>query len=151
LIVSEAGLYTGLKDYPNFGMFSGLTVKSCNPNHYIARNYLLRPTFHRDLLLVTDGRGNRIAIPALSLREKWRWSERHGTNDPLVDLYRQGPVMRLRAGVEQPFDIETLKDLPPDTVFEILLPRRLFYLESALVSDLRCSMPELFSSPERSP
>ena len=28
--------------------------------------------------------------------------------------------------------------------------RRLFYLEPALVSDLRCSMPELFSSPRQS-
>jgi hypothetical protein len=151
LILSEAGLYTGLRNYPSFGMFSGLTVKSCNPNHYIARDYLLRSGFHRDLLLVTDEHGNRIAIPALSLREKWRWSERHGTNDPLVDTYRHGMITRLRAGVEQPFDIETLKDLRPGTLFEILLPRRLFYLEPALASDLRCSMPELFASPKRSP
>jgi len=150
LIMSELGLYAGVKDFPSFVMFSGVSVKSCQPNHYIARDYLLRPVLHRDLLLVTDQRGNKIAIPALSLREKWLWSERHGAGDPLIDVYRRGAVTRLRGGVEQPFDIESLKDIRPDTVLETVLPRRLFYLEPALVSDLRCSMPELFSSPRQS-
>ncbi len=147
LVLSELGLYTGLKDSPNFTMFSGLIVKSCMPNHLIARSRFLSSFFHRDLLFVTTSQGKRIGMPALSLRAKWDRARRHGSPDPLVEIYRNAKVTRMRGGVEEPFDLRNLDNVQPSNWLEVLFPRRLFFLEAASEADLRCSMPGLFPVP----
>jgi hypothetical protein len=147
VVLSELGLYTGLKDSPNFTMFSGLVVKSCMPNHLIARNHFLSSFFHRDLIFATTSQGKKIGIPALSLRAKLDRTRRHSTPDPLIEIYRDAKVTRMRGGVEEPFDLNDLDNLRASSWLEVLLPRRLFFLEAATEADLRCSMPKLFPVP----
>jgi hypothetical protein len=151
LALSEFGLYAGLKDSPAFTMFAGLRVKSCMPNHYIARDRLLSSYFYRDLLFVSTAQDKRIGIPLLSLRAKWDRSRRYGAPDPLVENYRNSTVTRMRAGVEEPFKFEDLDNIKASSWIEVVLPRRLFFLEPAAEEDLRCSMPDLFTAAPRSP
>jgi len=151
VVLSELGLYTGLKDSPNFTMFSGLAVKSCIPNHLIARDRFLSAFFHRDLLFATTPQGTKIGIPALSLRAKLDRARRHGTPDPLIEIYRNAEVTRMRGGVEEPFNLNNLDDIRASSWLEVLLPRRLFFLEAASEADLRCSMPALFTVPRGDP
>ena len=146
-VLSEAGLYTGLKDTPNVAMFSGLIVKSCMPNHLIAGSLFLSSFFHRDLLFVTNPQGEKIGIPALSLQAKWDRSRRLGIPDSLVEIYRNGKVTRMRRRVEEPFDINDLDNVQVSSWIEVILPRRLFFLSQAREADLRCSMPDLFPVP----
>ena len=146
-VLSEAGLYTGLKDTPNVAMFSGLIVKSCMPNHRIAGSRFLSSFFHRDLLFVTTPQGERIGIPALSLQAKWDRSRRLGISDPLIEIYRNAKVTRMRRGAEEPFDIKDLDNVQVSSWIEVILPRRLFSLNQASEADLRCSMPDLFLAP----
>jgi len=146
-LLSEVGLYTGLKDTPNVAMFSGLIVESCMPNHLIAGSLFLNSFFHRDLLFVTTPQGERIGIPPLSLQAKWARSRRLGSRDSLVELYRNGKVTRMRRGVENSFDITDLENVQVSSWIETILPRRLFFLNPAREEDLRCSMPDLFPVP----
>lgn len=146
-VLSEVGLYTGLKDRPNVAMFSGLAVKTCTPNHYIARSRFVSSFFHRDLLFVTTPQGGRIGMPALSLQAEWDRSRRLGIPDPLVEFYRNARVTRMRQGVEEPFDINHLGDVQAHSWIEGILPTRLFFLYPTSEVDLRCSMPDLFPTP----
>ncbi len=146
LACSELALYAGWKNTPAFTMFSGVTVESCAPNHWIARSHFLNSFFYRDLLLVTAPGGERIGIPALSLKEKWRRSRRLGVVDSDVEAYRDGEIGRLHAGVESRFSFNELEHLRATSWVEVLLPRRLFFLNSVSEANLRCSMPDLFSA-----
>jgi hypothetical protein len=128
-------------------MFSGLVVKSCMPNHLIARNHFLSSFFHRDLIFATTSQGKKIGIPALSLRAKLDRTRRHSTPDPLIEIYRDAKVTRMRGGVEEPFDLNNLDNVRASSWLEVFLPRRLFFLEAATEADLRCSMPKLFPVP----
>jgi hypothetical protein len=128
-------------------MFSGLIVKSCMPNHLIAGSHFLSSFFHRDLLFVTTLQGEKIGIPALSLQAKWDRSRRLGSPDSLVEIYRNAKVTRMRRGVEEPFDITDLDNVQVSSWVEVILPRRLFFLNPAREEDLRCSMPDLFPVP----
>jgi hypothetical protein len=56
-------------------------VKSCMPNHLIARDRFLSSFFHRDLLFAITPQGKKIGIPALHCAQ--RWIERAGTASPI--------------------------------------------------------------------
>jgi hypothetical protein len=124
-----------------------MAVKSCIPNHLIARDRFLSSFFHRDLFFATTPQGMKIGIPALSLRAKLDRARRHGTPDPLIEIHRNAEVTRIRGGVEEPFNMNNLDNIQPSSWLEVLLPRRLFVLEAATEADLRCSMPALFPVP----
>src|SRR5262245_4169397 len=49
-LLSEVGLYTGLKDRPHVAMFAWVQVKTCTPNHFIAVRRLLSSFFAREFL-----------------------------------------------------------------------------------------------------
>ena len=74
-------------------------------------------------------------------------ARRHGIPDPLIEIYRNAEVTRMRGGVEEPFNLNNLDNIQPSSWLEVLLPRRLFFLEAATEADLRCSMPALFPVP----
>ena len=148
-VLSEVGLYVGLKETPNVAMFSGLRVKSRTPNHFIARDRLLNAYFHRDLVMVDPQDGEpRLGTPPLALRELQQREERLGVVDTWVETYRTAPhLTRLRDGREEAFEFAELADVEPRWL-EVLLPRRLFALRPATEPDLRASMPELFEGSD---
>jgi len=147
LVVSEVGLYAGMKTKPNIAMFSGLTVIG-EPNHMIVGDRLLTSRFHRDLLLVQPPwQEERIGTPVLSVKVRLERARRLGIDDPVVDAYRDGRVTRLRDGVEAPFSFDELDHVRSSDPFEAALPQRLFLEEPASESALRASMPELFAAP----
>jgi hypothetical protein len=143
-LLSEVGVYTGLKDRPNIAMFSGVRVASCAPNHLVMRGRFYSSVFHRDLLLVRTPGGQTSGIPVLSLQARSDWAKRHGERDPLVEAYRSGNITRLHAGVEEPFDLAALDGAAADSWLEGVLPHRLFWFSPLSEADLRCSMPDLF-------
>ncbi len=146
LLLSEVGVYAGVKDRPNIAMFAGVRVASCTPNHLVMRRRLYSSFFHRDLLLVRAPGREAIGIPALSLQARANRAKRYGERDPMVDQFRQGTITRLRGGVEEPFDFEALEAVTAGSWAEAALPSRLFWFSPVSEADLRCSMPDLFAS-----
>lgn len=147
LVVSELGIYAGVKTRPNVAMFSGVNVRGAEPNHQLFAARLLTSHFHRDLLIVTTSDGRSIAAPALALRALLDHERRHGAENKLLNQYRNAPIRRLRMGQESTFAFEDLDTVEPTSMLELLLPERLFYLEPEMEDGLMQSMPELFGSP----
>jgi len=150
-LLSEVGVYTGLKDRPNIAMFSGVRVASCAPNHIVMRGRFYSSLFHRDLLLLRTPGGQASGIPLPSLRARSDWAKRRGERDPLVEAFRNGSVTRLHGGIEEPFDLTALDGGSANSWLEAISPRRLFWFSPLSEADLRCSMPDLFVAQAGSP
>lgn len=145
-ILSEVGVYAGVKDRPNIAMFAGLRVASCAPNHILMRGRFYSSFFHRDLLVVRAPGHATVGIPARSLRASADRAKRYGERDPLVDQFQHGTITRVRDGVEEPFDFGALEDVTAGSWPEAALPPRLFWFSPLGEADLRCSMPDLFQA-----